>query len=60
MKDRMHTKSGLCHFNKGDKMKRKQKASERDIPRINNEFKKLSDLYPGTKYGTIAAAQNGL
>jgi len=39
-------------------MKRKQKASERDIPRIKNEFKKLSNLYPGTKYGTIAASES--
>ena len=39
-------------------MKRKQKASERDMPRINSEFKKLSKQYPGTKYGTIAAAES--
>ena len=41
-------------------MKRKQKSSKQGIPRINGEFKKLSKLYPNTKYGTLAAAESEL
>ena len=39
-------------------MQRKAKGSERDMGRINGQFKKLAERYPDTKYGNLAAFEN--